>query len=196
MNTHPDARSFQARVIALFFAAVAAALSLPASAVVPIEPGPVRLVKVMQLEVALITSARFQVVQGATEAQRNAVEKCTEASDTGAIVNILAAQIKRAMTKSEIDAAIRFYESPAGKQYTLRDIGLLDAALARNRPPEFHFSAAEQALIERFTKTPAGVKLIIQQVAFPSEVVKVVSPPVSRLVETCKMEVVKNKIQN
>jgi hypothetical protein len=144
------------------------------------------LVTLMQLDKAMIIGGRGEIVRSIPKEEvRTKFVACTDKADRSAITKLIATQIRHALTGEEIANAIRFYESGPGRKYTERDIRVGEAEGLRIKPVMVEFSAEELAAIERFTKSPAGVKLIINNVAFPDQLITELLPFTQAILGKC-----------
>lgn len=95
-----------------------------------------------------------------TDEQRRDFLRCLEGADKSSIVRALADVLVRQMSPDEMQQAIAFYDSSAGKKQVQRDLAeaqkMLGFELAAASP---ELSGEERASLDRFKGTPAYVKL-------------------------------------
>lgn len=134
----------------------------------------VRLVRAMQLDRAVLISMqlpirRAQLKDEASEEQKKkeaSLYECVYGIDSAIFTSTIAEVIAKDLSIEEMRLAIRFFEGEVGKKYVQRDIAQLPEIFGNSGStdkPKGEFSKEEQDVLEQFSKTTAGDKLLRQQ---------------------------------
>ena len=95
-----------------------------------------------------------------TDAQRQDFLRCLEDTDTSSIVRVLASVLVQQLSLSEMQQALAFYDSSAGKKQIRRDLSemqkMLGFELAAASP---ELSGKERTSLSRFKGAPVYAKL-------------------------------------
>lgn len=139
----------------------------------------------MQLGRAFLLGAQGELVRSATARQRALFLACTDKADLSQVSALAARRIKLALTAGEIADSIRFYESEAGRKYTLRDMNLMVSETLKQPMPQVQFSTDELSKIADFTASAAGAKLITHGAPLINEIVNDSAAPIMSIVGAC-----------
>lgn len=159
---------------------------------------PVALAQSMSLASELVEVARFDFVGihvlrltaerdfAAGKGSEDEV-RCLRSKADDTFRSTLAAQIAQKMTPEELRTAITFYRSPVGSKYTEHGILLFHKNYGFPLPrPLPSIAASEMQEISVFSKTPAGHKLMFEQVAGRALVSPESQALTKRLVRECR----------
>lgn len=151
-------RSSLAFAVAIFCAPIALAQSTSLAA---------ELVEVARFDFAGIHVLRLAAERNFAAGKVSEDEvRCLRTKSDNTYRSILAAYIAQKMTSEELQVAIAFYRSPVGVKYTDHGILLFHKNYGFPLPrPLPNISSSELQEISAFSKTPAGDKLMFQQVA-------------------------------
>lgn len=124
------------------------------------------LVRVAKFDQGAIIGAQMAVKRAAEEGKTSPQEsECFSQKSSAPLIGPIARYLESQLSFEELDAALRFYSSEVGKKYTQH--GMVSfykqkGIDTKEVPPSF--SQSEMSVIEAFSKTGAGDKLIFKQI--------------------------------
>ncbi len=161
-----------------------------------------RLVQAMRLDSAVLLSfvlpLKSSIASGVTKPDSTdpafKLYLCLAATPSSIFTPTIADRFTRSMSSEEIKRAIAFFESLPGKKYTQNDLSSVPEYL--KLPPEPNITAvaltaADNASIAAFSKTPEGTKLLIKNILDDEATQKLLISEWQKTIEECRQ-----KIQN
>jgi hypothetical protein len=107
--------------------------------------------------------------------------KCFDRYEYADLTDIPARQISEKLTAGEVEDALRYFQSPAGRKFVRLNELALTGKLASAAP----MSAAERTELERFKRRPAGRKLLVDLVTKQPALMTEAIPRVTQHLDHC-----------
>ena len=145
-----------------------------------------RLVRAMQVDRGILLGLQIQFRRNQQGDASKKLAECLNSADTSFLVGIIADAIAKEMSIGEIRAATLFFESAVGKKYVQRDIIAAKKMLGfptSSPPPDF--SEEERAVVEDFSQTTAGEKLLRKRITDSDSVWRALMPKAEEIIRAC-----------
>lgn len=175
-------RSIRQRSASLFALLALGLVSLPAQA----AGEGARLVDIMQLDLSLLTGAEGAQLKAKDSRITPAFTACQRAEAPALVRLHTGGFLERQLSPAELEAAATFFASPTGLKYTR--IGMVRLRQSVGLPAqeaEPPMDAADMKALEAFYRSPAGTKLIREQILVSPEARAGIRAITDRVVQTC-----------